>query len=148
MLFYLSAFIRYLNHVHEVDMLPNQRWHCSIHMTFVPSGAFCSTYFIIFMTFERFYSIIQPHKAASFNTVKKARIIIICVVVISFSYYTPFWFVSDNVGRYCIYNKNFVHSIYGSVYYWLTISIRFVLPFVSLMGMNTVIIHTLRKRSQ
>ena len=65
-----------------------------------------------------------------------------------FCYYTPFWFISDNVGRYCIYNKNFVHSIYGSVYSWLTISKNFALPFVSLMGMNTVIIHTLRKRSQ
>ena len=114
-----------------MDMLPNQRWYCSIHMTFVPSGAFCSTYFIIFMTFERLYSIIQPHKAASFNTVKKARIIIICVVVMGFSYYTPFWFISDNVGRYCIISKDIVHSKYGSLYYWLSFSIRFVLPFES-----------------
>ena len=129
-------------------MLPNQRWYCSNHMTFVPSGSFCSTYFIIFMTFERFYSIIQPHRAASFNTVKKARIIIVCIVLISFSYSTPFLFVSHNLGRYCIFSKDFVDSKYGSFYYWLSFSIRFVLPFVSLMGMNAVIIHTLPKRSQ
>ena len=129
-------------------MPPNQRWYCSIHVTLASSGAFCSTYFIVFMTLERFYSIIQPHRAASFNTVKKARIIIVCVVVMGFCYYIPFWFISDNVGRYCIYNKDFIHSIIGSVYTWLTISISFILPFVSLMGMNTVIIHTLRKRSQ
>ena len=129
-------------------MLPNQRWYCSIHQTLVSSGAFCSTYFIVFMTFERFYSIIRPHKAASFNTVKRARIIIICVVVMGFSFYTPLWFISDNVGRYCIISKDIVHSFYGSVSHWLSLFISFVLPIVSLMGMNTVIIHTLRKRSQ
>ena len=129
-------------------MLPNQRRYCSIHMTFVPTGSLCSTYFIVFMTFERFYSIIQPHRAASFNTVKRAKVIIACLVVLGFSYCTPFWFISDNVGRYCIINKDFVHSKYGSVYYWLSFSINFALPFISLIGMNSVIIHTLRKRSQ
>ena len=56
--------------------------------------------------------------------------------------------MSDNVGWYCIFSKDFVHSKYGSLYYWLSFSIRFVLPFLSLMGMNAVIIHMLCKRSQ
>ena len=129
-------------------MLPNQRWYCSIHMSFVPSGTFCSTYFIVFMTFERFYSIVRPHKAASFNTVKRAKVTIACVIVFAFSYYLPFWFIADNIGRYCIISKKFVHSKYGSLYFWLGFSIRFALPFMSLLGMNTVIINTLRKRSQ
>ena len=41
-----------------------------------------STFFIISLTFERFYSIIRPHKAASFNTIRRAKIIIICIVII------------------------------------------------------------------
>ena len=131
-----------------MDMLPDQKGYCSIHSHFISSGNFCSTYFIVFMTFERFYSIIQPHRAASFNTVKRAKIIIVCIIVFGFSYYSLFSFISDNIGRYCIINKDFVHSKYGSLYYWLSFSIRFALPFVFLMLMNGVIIHTLHKRSQ
>ena len=129
-------------------MLPNQTWYCSIVLSLVPSVAFSSIYFIVFMTFESFYSIIQPHRAASVNTTKKDKVIIMCTVVLGFLYYSPPWFFSENIDRQCIYNNNFIHSKHGSLYYWLTISIRFVLHFVSLMRMNIVIIHTLRKRSQ
>ena len=35
------------------------------------------------MTFERFYSIIRPHKAASFNTVKRTKITILIIVIVT-----------------------------------------------------------------
>ena len=56
------------------------------------------------MTFERFYGIIRPHKAASFNTVKRARIIIVCIYIICFSYSIPFLFVAGSNGEFCIPN--------------------------------------------
>ena len=98
------------------------------------------------MTFERFYSIIRPHKAASFNTVKRARIIIVCIYVIGFSYSIPFWFTSDNSMRTCIPNKYASDNVLGELYHWLTEVITFIFPFVSLLTMNSVIIHTLNKR--
>ena len=55
---------------------------------FVFSSIQCSTYFIVAMTFERFYSIVRPQKAVSFSTVKKARTIIIFIIVFSFTYVT------------------------------------------------------------
>ena len=60
----VSAGTRYLNTVLDMDMPPNQYWYCSIVSFSMGSGALCSTMFIVFMTFERFYSIIRPHKAA------------------------------------------------------------------------------------
>ena len=69
--------------IHEIDMPPNQQWHCNLVLTVLVVCQCCSTYFIVIMTFERFYSIIRPHKAASFNTVKRAKIIIICIVIFS-----------------------------------------------------------------
>ena len=99
------------------------------------------------MTFERFYSIIRPHKAASFNTVKKARVIIVCIVVISSSYSMPLLFMTGRNGTTCVpYSKGTDHFA-GKLYYWSDQVVRFGFPFVALLTMNTVIIHTLRKRS-
>ena len=100
------------------------------------------------MTFERFYSIIQPHKAASFNTVKRARITIACIFVFAYSYHSPHLFINGNNGRLCIPNRIANVNIYGAFFHWLSEVISFILPFVSLLTMNSVIIHTLRKRSK
>ena len=100
------------------------------------------------MTFERFYSIIRPHKAASFNTLKRAKITIAFTYVFSFSYNIPYLFIGDNNGRTCIPNRLAPVNVYGAFYYWLTEIISFILPFVSLLTMNSVIIHTLRQRSK
>ena len=37
---YFSTFIQYLNQVHEVDMLPDQKGYCSIHSHFISSETF------------------------------------------------------------------------------------------------------------
>ena len=100
------------------------------------------------MTFERFYSIIRPHKAASLNTVKKARIIIICVFVFGFLYSVPYLFITDNSGKLCVPNRFASDNGFGELYYWLTEVLIFIFPCLSLLAMNSVIIHTLRKRSK
>ena len=67
-----------------------------------------STLLIVSMTFERFYSIIQPHKAAWFNTVKKAKISIISIVIFSLFYNIPHVFVTSSQGTQCVpYGKSF-----------------------------------------
>ena len=99
------------------------------------------------MTFERFYSIVRPLNAASFNTVKRARIIIISIFLIWFSYCVPFFVISDNDGKICIVNKFASDNVICEIHYWLTEFLSFIFPFLSLLTMNSVIIHTLRKRS-
>ena len=37
-------------------------------------------------------------------------------------------------------------SIYGKVFYWFALVFEFISPFVLLLGMNSVIIHTLHRR--
>ena len=107
----------------------------------------CSTYILISVTFECFYSITRPLKAVSFNTVKKARIIIVCIYFISFSFCMPFLFFATNDGDFCIVNRYASETVLGEMYHWLTEILTFIFPFVSLLSMNSVIIHTLRKRS-
>ena len=99
------------------------------------------------MTFERFYSIIRPHKAASFNTVKRAKISIICIVIISLLYNLPHLFISGHENWQCLPYATAMGKPYGQIYYWLSFVIHYILPFVLLLIMNSVIIHQIRNRS-
>ena len=91
--FFISSFISglctYLTMVHDVPIPPNQYWYCTLAITILFSSFLCSTLLILSMTFDRFYSIIMPHKAASFNTVKRAKMTILCIVLFSIVYNIP-----------------------------------------------------------
>ena len=143
-----TAIPRYLNQVLDMDIPPNQYWHCSLVIAIAYSGSLSSTLFILNMTFDRFYSIIRPHKAASFNTVKRAKISIISIVIFSFLLGIPHLFMTTYSGRTCISNAVGFDAFYGQFYYWFSLLLQFIIPFSSLLLMNSVIIHTLRKRSK
>ena len=139
--------LRYLNQVHHVDFPPDQFWHCTCAMTAFMSASMCSTYLTISMTFERFYSIIQPHKAASFNTVKRAKKTISCTVVSSITFSIPHVFITAVSGKGCIPYLGGLKATYGLLYYWISLIVHFIFPFISLLVMSSVIIHTLRNRT-
>ena len=98
------------------------------------------------MTFERFYSIVRPHKAASFNTVKKAKITIVSIFVFFTIFNLPHLFLSDMDDTRCVPWGKGTHFI-GQFYFYLEIVIAFISPFFLLLIMNCVIIYTLRNRS-
>ena len=129
-------------------MPDNLFWYCSIGVYIALSCTLCSNLFIISMTFQRFYSIIQPHKAASFNTVKRAKITIASVIIFSLIFRCPHLFTTKIQGRYCILYGKILGLVYGKLYYWATLCVNFLLPFISLLIMNSVIIRTLHKRTQ
>ena len=103
-----------------------------------------STLFILSMTFDRVYSIIRPHKAASFNTVKRAKITIFCIIMFSHLFNIPYLFIITNNGPECLGNES---GILLQLFMWLSYIIQFIIPFAALLSMNSVIIHTLRTKS-
>ena len=135
---------------HDVDLAPSQLWFCTSIVTILFTSSMCSTFFILSMTFERFYSIIRPHKAASFNTVRRAKITIISIVIFSIFYNFPAWFVTGQSGqsRNCVPYALAMSSLHGQIYYWSSNVLSFFLPFILLLVMNTVIINTLRRTSK
>ena len=131
----------------NVEMPPSQLWYCSwIHLVLFSSFT-TSCYLLITMTFERFYSIIKPHKAASFNTVKRARIVIVCVLLFGLVYSIPYLFIAGNAGKLCIPNAMASENVFGELYYWLSEILLFAFPCLSLLTMNSVIIHTINYNS-
>ena len=133
--------------VFDVVMPPTQHGHCSIIAFGLFFGSMSSTFFITNMTFERFYSILVPHKAASFNTVKRAKITIVCILVFSLFFNSPHFFISSNTGLVCNSFGKAIRSRYGQVYYWFFFCLNFTVPFASLLTMNVFIIYTLKSRS-
>ena len=128
-------------------MPPNQQWFCTVQGTLAFVVITNVVLILITMTFDRFYSILQPHKAASFNTVKRAKITIICITLGSILFNIPHLFTSSNFGLVCIPYANASEEVLVYIYYWLGFMVDFAIPFVSLLIMNSVIIHILRKRS-
>ena len=107
-----------------------------------------STSLLVAMTFDRFYSIIRPHKAALFKTVKRAKITIACVVIFSAIHNIPHLFISDHDQWQCVPYGKAMDKSYGQFYYWCSFVLNYALPFVLLLAMNSVIIHKIRKRRQ
>ena len=139
------AFIDYVNDVDGLQFTSDHHWSCRVGSALVWASTLSSTLFILSMTFDRVYSIIRPHKAASFNTVKRAKMTILCIVVFSYLFNIPYLFVVTNNGRECVF---YLRDMGQQLFIWLSYLIQFIIPFISLLSMNSVIIHTLRTRSQ
>ena len=140
----ISALMTYLNSVHGIQFPPNQHWFCTIATGVLWASTLSSTLFILSMTFDKVYGIIKPHKAASFNTVKRGKITIICIVIFSHIFNIPYLFIVTNNGPECV---TYLRGIEQELFMWLSYFIQFIIPFTSLLSMNSVIIHTLRARS-
>ena len=144
---FVSGFTIYLSMEHHVKFPPNPFWYCSIIITVLFMTMLVSSLLLVAMTFDRFYSIIRPHKAASFNRIRRTRTIIICTVLFSIVFNIPHLFVSDNEGFQCTPFGRANTQMYGKFFYWFSSIVGFALPFVLLLSMNSVIIHKLRTRS-
>ena len=147
---FISGCTVYLSIGHGVPIPPSQYWYCTLSIAVFFTSTLCTTLIIVNMTFGRFYSIIRPHKAASFNTVKRAKITIVVIILFSVLYNIPHLFTSSNEEWICLpYGKRSVMAkSYGLFYYWLSLTIQFILPFISLLIMNSVIIHKIHISSK
>ena len=146
-IFVFLGFLTYLAIERNIPIPPDQDTYCRIGTTVSFTSMLCSSMLIVIMTFDRFYSIIQPHKAASFNTKKRAKATIFCIIVGSILYNVPHLFLTDHENWQCLPYGKAMESIAGEFYYWFSFVIQFVLPFVSILSMNSVIIHRLRIRA-
>ena len=126
-------------------MFGNPYWTCQVLLVPFFGSSMSSTWLILAMTYERFYSIIRPHKAASFNTVKRANITIACILVLCMTFNVPRLFLSKMEGLQCLlYGQG--STFWSQVYFYTEMCTSFIFPFVYLLSINSVIIHILRNR--
>ena len=145
---FLTGFSRFLDVNQLVHFSPRQHnLYCRYGVAVNWTSNMCSTLFILNMTFERFYSILKPHKAAAFNTVKRAKITILSCIIISVIYNSPHAFITSDESGQCVPYGKAMNLLIGQIYNWLSYITNFVLPFCLLLFMNSVIIQVLHKRS-
>ncbi len=130
----------YLSTVHGVYMPPGPAKYCTVAVFMSFWVILNSTLLVTSMTFDRFYSILRPHKASIVNTAKRAYFTIICVLTFSLLFNVPHLFLTSHIGWSCPPYKASV-SVWADIHYWFSFFINFILPFISLLVMNSFIIH-------
>ena len=70
------------------------------------------------------------------------------IFLLCFTYSIPFLFIIKNIGGFCVINLFGSGNVLLELYHRLTEVLISIFPFVSLLLMNSVIIHTLSKRAK
>ena len=102
----------------------------------------CATYLILAMTFDKYVAIKWPHKAATYSTSSRAKIIIFTVVTFAAMYNLGHFFITALVDGNCYgYSAKIILT---KVYSWFSIVLNAIIPFTFLIHMNYVIVQTVK----
>ena len=132
--------------LHVVSAMNIDKWYlleCKINTFFAFFCLQCATYQVLAMTFDKYIAIKWPHRAATYSTPKRAKIIIATIICLVFIYNLPHFFITNLIEGKC-YGYS-VQSSLTKVYSWSTFVINGLFPFVFLIHMNYVIVKTVRK---
>ena len=101
-----------------------------------------STFQIVAMTVDKYIAIKRPHKAATYSTPRRAKMITVGVSLCALYYNGPHLFLSRVIGRHCIAYS--VDKIITRVYSWFSFVLNALIPFTLLIYMNYVIVKTVK----
>ena len=101
------------------------------------------TFLILAMTLDKYVAIKWPHRAATYSTPGRAKMISVGLYIFVFIYTIPPFFLSSVLGDQCVAYS--VSSVLSKVYSWFSFVLNAVIPFTMLIHMNYVIVKTVRK---
>ena len=132
-------------HVFLVAAMEVHGWN-PVECKFVAFGALFAlqncTFLILSMTIDKYIAIKWPHRAATYSTPRRARLISVTVYIFVFIYNIPHLFLSSTVGKQCLAYA--ISSTLTSVYSWFSFVLNAIIPFTLLIHMNYVIVKTVR----
>ena len=105
-----------------------------------------SSYIITTMTFDKMYAIVWPHKSKDKCTAGRARITCLTAAVLVPVFFVPLGFFAgmSQGGNNCI--RYSMEAWYVTLYAHISMIVHPLLPFVSVVTMNSVILFKLCKR--
>ena len=118
-------------------------WGCKIASLFSHFSLQCATYQVLAMTTDRYIAIKWPHRAATYSTSKRAKFIILGIVIFTFIYNIPHIFIASLMRNECL--SYLVGGTITKIYSWVTFLVNGIIPFSMLIYMNYVILQTVRK---
>ena len=133
-------------HYYLLSVVQIHRWYsfeCKMS-TFVALFALQNgTFQVLAMTLDKYIAIRWPHKAATYSTPRRAKIVTVSVSIGVCIYNIPYFFISIVTGNQCIGDA--VGGVITKMYTWFTFIFNAVIPFTMLIHMNFVIVNTVRK---
>ena len=118
-------------------------WECKIANYLDYFSLQRTTYQVLAMTFDKFAAIKWPHRSAIHSTPRRAKMIILTIIICVAMYNLPHLYTTAVVAGNC-YGYS-AKSMLTKVYSWFTIVINAIIPFTLLIHMNYVIVKTVRK---
>ena len=100
------------------------------------------TFQVLAMTVDKYIAIKWPHRAATYSTPKRAKMISVIVYVSVFIYNVPYFFLSGVIGDKCMAYA--LSNVISRVYSWLSFVLNAIIPFTLLIHMNYIIVNTVR----
>ena len=100
------------------------------------------TFQVVAMTTDKYIAIKWPHKAATYSTPRRAKIIVIFVYMFVFIYNIPHLFLSSIVGEQCLVYG--ISNVMARLYSWFSFVLNAIIPFTMLIHMNFIIVKSVR----
>ena len=132
-------------HDYLVYVAQIHRWHsieCKINAFAALFALQNGTFQVLAMTLDKYIAIRWPHKAATYSTPRRAKMITVSLYICAFIYNIPPFFLSGLISGQCFaYN---ISNVISRVYSWFSFVLNAVIPFTMLIHMNFVIVKTVK----
>ena len=128
-----------------VVIFKTHQWHpveCKIMAFCALFGLQNCTFQILAMTIDKYIAIKWPHRAATYSTPRRARMIAMSLYVCVFIYNVPHFFFSSIIGNQCL--SYGISSVISRIYSWFSFVLNAIIPFTLLIHMNYIIVKTVR----
>ena len=133
-------------HDYLVYVVQIHRWHsieCKMSCFAALFALQNGTFQVLAMTVDKYIAIRWPHKAATYSTPRRAKIMTVGFSICALMYNTSHFFLSGMIDDLCICYAN--SSAIVRVYSWFTFVLNAIIPFTMLIHLNYIIVKTVRK---
>ncbi|XP_061396480.1 cysteinyl leukotriene receptor 1-like [Musca vetustissima] len=137
--FLFGLFIQWLNFM-DVHIY-NREYFCQFFTFFSNLACFCSVWFVVAFTVERFIAVMYPLKRQTMCTVRRAKMVLLGLTLLGCLHCAPFWISSTPVYlpkleiTICDI-KNEYKDYITLLNYWDTVVV-FAVPFTTIAVLNT-----------
>ncbi|XP_054734659.1 cysteinyl leukotriene receptor 1 [Anastrepha obliqua] len=138
--FLLGLFMQWLNFV-DIDIY-NRDFFCQFFTFFSNLACFCSAWFVVAFTVERFIAVGYPLRRQTMCTVRRAKIVIFALTAWGCLHCTPYWISSTPLYApkletiLCDMNTDY-KDFMTVMNYWDTLVV-FAVPFTTIFVLNTI----------
>ena len=134
----------------RVFILKESVLHCQLSLFIWVFGASVSWWVTMCMTVDRAYVVRNPLKAKLWCTPRKAKVVTLCLIIISALLNVPNMYLVESFfdGRNwsCLLQSR-QDTLLWTGFYWLESTMKIYIPFLIILFMNIIIIHSVRTRS-